>query len=578
MFFRIFNHPKYRSINSAIIFILLTCFIITINGCTTTTPVRFPKEKLTQKSSYKNISYLILKDGKKLDTKNKKVIYADSIKSLIIMDYDTVISGKKIKLAETNKPGIYDTLKSEKVKLTKQTGNNRIIPINDVLEFFVEKEEVDASLTTLFVIGLIGAVALTTILIKNATDKNNDPQAPPLPPAEPPDTTGPSCPLVYSFDGEKYVFDSEPLSGVISENLTRTDYTKLELLKQSDGKFKLLVKNQPEETEMIDELKLAIVPHNKSTYVTPNPEGEFFKYKKIIRPLSVTDENGNDVSIFFNEKDNIKWQTLMPYDTSFRGGAERHSLKFRFPKPEGADYALLFVNCGTAYWGSKMIKVMLQLKGNKVSDWYGKLLSNDKEMKKLLQFLEREELFGLYVNLLEGDKYIKKTFIPAGGPLKDEDRIIRLPLKNVTGKYVEFILNPPAGFWKIDQIGMIYDFEITGKDKIKVYDAVYAEDQDGNDLRSKINNIDKNYYAMPVYGNHAFVFYDVPPDFDKSRYDIFLKTTGYYDIHTDKGKPEQTALIEEILTTPGKIIEYSMSVYNQRIKIISEELSNYGIK
>lgn len=578
MFFRIFNHPKYRSINSVIIFILLACFIITINGCTTTTPVRYPKEKLTQKSINKNISYLILKDGRKVDTKNKRVVYADSIKSLIIMDYDTVSSAKKFKLDQTNKPGIYDTVKTGNVKSSKPGGNNKIIPINDVLEFFVEKEEVDASLTTLFVVGLIGAVALTTIFIKNATDKNDNPQAPPLPPAIPPDTTNPSCPLVYSFDGEKYVFDGEPLNGVISENLTRTDYTRLELLNKSDGKFKLLVKNQPEETEMIDELKLVMIPRDKDSYVTPNPEGDFFKYKKIIRPISVTDENGKDVSIFFNEKDNIRWQTLMPYDTSFRGSVQRHSLKFRFPKPEGADYALLFVNCGTAYWGSKMLKVMIQLKGNKVSDWYGNLFNGGKEMQKLLRFLWDEELFAMKVNLLEGGNYNTRTYIPAGGPLMDEDRIIRLPLQKVKGDYIEFILNPPAGFWKIDQIGIIYDYKLTEKESIKEYDAVIAEDQDGTDIRSKINNRDKNYYAMPVYGDHAFVFYDVPPDFEKSRYDIFLKSTGYYDIHTDKEKPEQTALVEEILTTPGKIIEYSMSVYNQRIKFISEELSYYGIK
>lgn len=578
MFFRIFNHPKCRSINFAIIFILLACFIMMINGCTTTTPVRYPKEKLTQKSSNKNISYLILKDGRKVDTKNKRVVYADSIKSLIIMDYDTVNSAKKFKLVQTNKPGLYDTVKTGNVKSSKPGGDNKIIPINDVLEFFVEKEEVDASLTTLFVIGLIGAVALTTIFIKNATDKKDNPQAPPLPPAIPPDTTNPSCPLVYSFDGEKYVFDGEPLNGVISENLTRTDYTRLELLNKSEGKFKLLVKNQPEETEMIDELKLVMVPRDKYTYVTPNPEGDFFNYKKIIRPISVSDENGKDVSIFFNEKDNIRWQTLMPYDTSFRGSVQRHCLKFRFPKPEGADYALLFVNCGTAYWGSKMLKVMIQLKGNKVSDWYGNLFNGGKEMQKLLRFLWDEELFAMKVNLLEGGNYNTRTYIPAGGPLMDEDRIIRLPLEKVKGDYVEFILNPPAGFWKIDQIGIIYDYKLTDKENIKEYDAVFAEDQDGTDIRSKINNIDKNYYAMPVIGDHAFVFYDVPPDFDKSRYDIFLKSTGYYDIHTDKEKPEQTALVEEILTTPGKIIEYSMSVYNKRIKFISEELSYYGIK
>ncbi len=547
MLFRIYNQPKYRSLYTAITVILLACFIITINGCTTTKPVRYPRENLTQKSSTKKISYLILKDGEKVDTKNKKVMYADSIKSLFIMDYKN------------------------------PAGKNKIIPLNDVLECFVEKEEVDPFLSTLFVVGLIGTVALTTVLIKNATDNNDEPEAPPLPPPiPPPDPT--SCPLIYSFDGEKYVFDSEPLSGVISESLVRTDYSKLDFLKQSDGRFKLLVRNQPGEKEMIDEIKLVLVPYPKETYVTPNPEGEFFKYKKITRPVSVIDENGKDVSIFFNEKDNIRWQTLMPFDSLYSDGTERHSLKFRFPKPDGAENALLFVNCGTAYWGSEMIKVTLQLKGNKVNDWYGDLFHGDKEMQKLLQFLMREELFAMKVNLLEGKEYNTRAHISAGGPLVDEDKIVRLPLQKVTGDFVEFIINPPAAFWKIDQIGMIYDYEITGKDIIKEYDAVFAEDQDGTDIRNKINFIDKNYYAMPGYGNQSLVYFDVPPDFDSNKYDIFLKSTGYYEIYTDKTVSEQTALVDEILNTPGKIIEYSMLVYNQRMKTISQYMNYDGIK
>jgi len=575
MFYRIFNKTKYRSAVRIITLILLTGFIITINGCTTTSSVRYPKELLIQENSTTDISYIILKDGKKILTKNKKIIYADSIKSLIIMNYDTLVAGKKIKLVESNKPGAYDTIKSENIKSAKPSGKNKVIPVNDVLEFFEEKTETDGGLTTLFIIGVIGGVALATILIKNATERDQ-PQAPPLPPPRPPDTTtggGGSCPLVYSFDGEKYVFDSEPITGVISESLTRTDYSGMEFLKQSEGKFKLLVKNQPEEKEMLDELKLVCVPHEENTFVTPNPEGEFFKYKKIIKPESVRDENGNDVRVFFDQKDNVRWQTLMPFDTSFRGGPERHSLKFRFPKPDGADNALLLVNCGTAYWGSSMIKKVLQLKGEKVDDWYGNMLTGGKEMQKLFKFIQREELFWLNVDLLEGDKYVTRTYIPAGGPMMDEDRIIRLPLKNVTGNYVEFVINPPAGFWKIDQIGIIYDYDIIGKEKIKQLDAVYAKDQDGEDISSEIESIDKNYYQMPGYGNQANIFYDVPANFDENRNEIFLKTTGYYEIYIDKGKVEQTELLNEIMNTPGKIIEYSMMLYNQKIKSISEYLN-----
>ena len=71
---------------------------------------------------------------------------------------------------------------------------------------------------------------------------------------------------------------------------------------------------------------------------------------------------------------------------------------------------------------------------------------------------------------------------------------------------------------------------------------------------------------MPEIGNASNLYYDIPPAFDKIRNEIFLKTTGYYEVRVDRNKTEQRALIDEIMTTSNKIIQYSMSIYNKRIK------------
>ncbi|MCB0726891.1 MAG: hypothetical protein KDD00_05470 [Ignavibacteriae bacterium] len=571
MFFRIFNNEKCRSLSSLIIFLIVICHIISVSGCVTTSTIKYPKEKVIQKKSSDKIEYIILKDGIKINTKNKQIIYVDTLNSLLIMNHDLVS-------LDTNKT-LSDSLKSTKMKLVRSVGKNTIIPMKDVLEFFVEKIETDALLTTFFVTGVIAGVVLATILIKNATDGVAPPNEPPTPPQPPPPPPPPSsCPLVFLFDGENYVFDSEPISGVICENMKRTDLSKLESLKPSEGKFKLHIKNQPGEKEMLDEVKLVSVSHPENSFVTTSPEGQFFNYKNIIKPQSVTDENGKDVTVFFNEKDDVRWQTQMAFDTSFSSGSERHKLKFRFPKPKGAGRALIFVNCGTAYWGAHMIKHMLNLKGDKVEDWYGSLFSADKEIRKLIEFLSKEELFMLKVNLHEDDQYKVKTLIPAGGPLMDEDRVIRLPIENVTGDYIEFILNPPAGFWKIDQIGIIYDYELIEEKNIKVLDAIYAVDQDGRDLINMISTKDKIYYDMPDEGNYSNVEFNVPQDFDRSVNEIFIRTTGYYEIYTNKNNREQKALIEDIMNTPGKIIQYSMSQYKQNMNRFTENLNLYGKK
>ncbi|MEZ4821434.1 MAG: hypothetical protein R2942_03095 [Ignavibacteria bacterium] len=72
------------------------------------------------------------------------------------------------------------------MKLVRSVGKNTIIPMKDVLEFFVEKIETDALLTTFFVTGVIAGVVLATIYTKNATDGVAPPNEPPTPPQPPP--------------------------------------------------------------------------------------------------------------------------------------------------------------------------------------------------------------------------------------------------------------------------------------------------------------------------------------------------------------------------------------------------------
>ncbi|MCX6161188.1 MAG: hypothetical protein NTV87_07620, partial [Ignavibacteriae bacterium] len=380
-----------------------------------------------------------------------------------------------------------------------------------------------------------------------------------------------SCPYIYSFDGTKYIYDAEPLGGVICEGLMRTDYSRLEhLAPDTQGKFKLLIRNENDEQQFLDEIKLLSVSHNKGSFVTPNPEGEFFEYKNVNPPVSVTDESGKDITKFLSEKDDIKWQTDLQSAALSVPNSGKHTLKFKFKKPDGAKSALIFFNGGTALWGSGMVKSMLELRGDKVDDWYKSVNEGGEEFLKLYSFMEREELFFLKVNLLENGKYTVKTYIPGGGPKVDEDKIIRLPLENVSGEYIEFTLNPPAGYWKIDQIGMIFDYEIAGKENIQTINASFGKDQDGNDITSSLSKKDKDYYRMPLVGNKSDLYFDVPAGFDRTKNEIFLKTTGWYEVNIDKTKPEQMDLISEIMSTPGKIIDYSMSLYNLKLKELTE--------
>jgi hypothetical protein len=70
-----------------------------------------------------------------------------------------------------------------------------------------------------------------------------------------------SCPFVYSHDGSIYVLDGEPYGGSICEGLARTDLCELEHLLAVNGKYRLIVSNELDETQYIDELALLVIDH-----------------------------------------------------------------------------------------------------------------------------------------------------------------------------------------------------------------------------------------------------------------------------------------------------------------------------
>jgi hypothetical protein len=546
MFFASFNKVRNKQYIALLVYTLITCFIITSTGCETTTSDRYTSENLKTKKKLEGISHIILKDGTYINTEDKDVFYYE-------------------KYRDSNNVFVFSSLGTTKVfengkYITKLIKNETFLPLSNVQEVYVTRTEVDAGKTILLTVGIAVAIVLVSILvliISFASSGHN------------------SCPYIYSFDGNKYIYDAEPLGGVICEGLVRTDYSRLEHLAASDGKFKLFVRNENDEQQHLDEMKLLSVNHEEQTFVTPDIEGKFFEYKTIVPPVSVTDENGNDVTGFFTAKDDYGWQTDMQ-KAAYSREYSKHSLKFRFKKPEGAKNALLFFNGGISQWGSEMVKTSLELRGNKIDNWYFELNKRDTELKKLHNYILEEELYYLKVNLLENGKYNVKTVIPGGGPKVDEDKVFNLPLENVQDNYVEFVLNPPPGYWKFEQIGLIYDYKTVGSDDIKVLDASYGQDRNGFDLLSGLNKIDKIYYDMPDVGNSFDLNFNVPENYNKETCELFLKTNGWYEINIDKSKPEQTELINDIFNNPGNIINYSMKLYKQKIKNLTElKLNNH---
>ena len=102
--------------------------------------------------------------------------------------------------------------------------------MDQVQRLWVDKEQISTART----IGLVAGVAVGTIVVIAAVVA----------------ATKQSCPFVYSWDGTRYVFDAEPYGGAIARGLEKDDYSELGQLREADGRYKLRMTNEVDETQM----------------------------------------------------------------------------------------------------------------------------------------------------------------------------------------------------------------------------------------------------------------------------------------------------------------------------------------
>ena len=91
------------------------------------------------------------------------------------------------------------------------------IPLAEVES--VQFRKTDPAMSFLASVGVAGGVLLGGLLILALTKE--------------------SCPFIYSYDGESYVFDAEPYGGATSEGLKRTEWCRLEHLKEVRGEYRI---------------------------------------------------------------------------------------------------------------------------------------------------------------------------------------------------------------------------------------------------------------------------------------------------------------------------------------------------
>jgi Flp pilus assembly protein TadD len=194
-----------------------------------------------------------------------------------------------------------------------------------------------------------------------------------------------SCPFLYTWNGDKYVFNKDILwrsalgmpLGIMGGTTAYAfpdasdDYLRIpgELLKPRDGVYSIKVTSELWETIYLDKLQLVAVDHPDSVEVyvaeqfspPPFPGYRIFQVKEKHLPVSAKDTQGNDVLQFINEKDDKYLSGFRP--DKYQGVTEMKDLILDLGELDQTKNLYLFLN-GWIFPTDASINMAISQSGN----------------------------------------------------------------------------------------------------------------------------------------------------------------------------------------------------------------------
>ena len=480
---------------------------------------------------------LVIRQGRRVDA---DTVALDSLTSLGVPGGGSVDGVTVARLAQEGKLPFLDAL------VVKANGARRVIPLEDVHSAsFLSK----SGKKTGAIIGAVLDAAVVTLAVIAASSESGSAST-----YCSPNQTCSSCPLVYGEGRAGLALEAEPLGGSLFAADEATDRALLARVEPRAGAYHVEIRNEMQEVEHLDRVRLLVVDHAAGVDIVPAMDGALFAVARGMAPQRAVDGTGANLAPQLAELDGREWLEVPLGRDPDDAVSRRATALLQFPRPPGAVTAVLDVSLRSTAWGMALLADVLGLQGRELDGFWARLEADAASRRALRAAWAREALPRIQVLAREGWRDAGTlAHVPT---LVGGRRAVPLDLRDVGGDTLHVRIDALPGLWRFDRVAL--DYAARPAPEALALAPASARTADGSDARSLLAASDQRWLTLAPSRGKVALSFEAPPPAAAAR-SVLIEIEGYYrPILEARGEP-QRQLFDRLIYEPGALTRYLLA-------------------
>jgi hypothetical protein len=331
-----------------------------------------------------------------------------------------------------------------------------------------------------------------------------------------------SCPHVYSFDGQKYTLDADPLSGALFAGGESTDRDRLEHLTWHEGGYKIRIVNDRDEFDFINSVSLLRVEHLANQHVLPTVDRSLVVLDQLVEPVSCVDKRGRDHLAEVTRSEGRAFASRLDDFDPDAIEEPLEILDLLFDRSPGVQDALLLRVRNTQF-GAEVFAQYLAEFGPGLGfllDWAQKD-TNYPYRQRLDDEMHRLAI-PLVIKVWEKDHWVEAGEFGPIGPAVYRSQVLKLALANSSSPQLRIRLEMSPLYWQIDQVGLARSTAVSPR----VISPTKALDKAGHDQVLTLMQADERRVRLDR-GESIDLEFSIQPAEGPNT--VVMQISGYYE-------------------------------------------------